>query len=590
MKWKGTVYRLTDIVISPSQFLLDQLQKKYSLKIGNAYVIPNPYKAQSLLNEKKDKYISEEMVFFGRVQYHKGLDQLLRHLSYYWDEGMKLPLKVIGGDGFFAPKNISFTEYLTKKYKKYIDKGLINFTGLLNPKEAYEQMSEAKVIFVPSLFESFSYAVVEAMSNGKLVIASDSGGQREIIQNTKNGLLFEIENHDSFKQAFDHLLQLTDTEIINYGEEAVTRINDYCSYENVYKNKLDAWKIKINNPSQSRIYPFIREIKTKSNKNLANLPSVGSINEPDLLSIVIPYYNMGKWIQETLDSLISVNYTNYEIILINDGSTDEESIKKLEELKDKYPVKIISKNNGGLASARNEGVKYAKGEYLTFLDADDKVAPNYYTKAINILKAYDNVSFVGCWTQFFEGSENLWPTWNPEPPFFLVHNTVNSSALVYKKDDFVRNGLNDPDMVYGMEDYESAIRMVKANCRGVVITEPLFIYRIRADSMSRQFNPDNQNYLYRLITEKNSDFYNMYAKEIFNIVNNNGPAHLYDNPTWNLPPCGFVNINNDISNINFDTNELPIELKQKLMILWKNNKFKKILKLAMKLKLDKLFS
>lgn len=282
---------------------------------------------------------------------------------------------------------------------------------------------------------------------------------------------------------------------------------------------------------------------------------------------------MGNWIKETLDSLININYVHSEIILVNDGSNDPFSIELLNDLEVTYPIKIVHKLNGGLSSARNEGVKYAKGEYLAFLDADDLVHPNYYSKAIEILRNYNNVSFVGAWAQYFEGSDSIWPTWNPEPPFFFMRNTINTSGLVYKRDDFRKYGLNDPDMIYGMEDYESAIRMVKNGCRGVVISEPYFIYRIRPDSMSRQFNFDNQMYLYRLITEKHKDVLEKYGPDIFNIVNSNGPSHLYDNPTWNLPPVGFVNSNNEISQVNFDNSmDIPAELKQKLFQLWRSKK------------------
>ncbi|MFD2659286.1 glycosyltransferase [Paenibacillus thailandensis] len=531
--WIGELEKFSilsaDVVISPSQYLVEQISDRMKVNLSNVHVIPNPYSVDSV--EIFDNYVSDDMVFFGRAHYPKGLDQLISFLKEFWDTGLKSKLRVIGSDGFFSVKNSSFTDYLKKKYKKYVDNGFIKFEGLVPQKEAFEIISEAKVVFVPSLFESFSYAVVEAMARGKLVMASDSGGQREIIDNQVNGFLFDIHDFNSFEKNFSKILELTDSEIISMGLEARDKISKFCSYELVYEKKINLWENVIrSNPKQNnRKYPFIHEFDLKKNTSDENL-----IRDEidDLLSVVIPYYNMGPWIQETLDSLMEVSYNDLEIIIVNDGSNDEYSIEVLNEIEKLYPVKLIHKKNGGLANARNEGVKHARGKYLAFLDADDKVATEYYTKAINILKAYDNVSFVGCWTQYFDGSNGMWITWNPEPPYFLVHNSVNSSALVYKKRDFILHGQNDPKMVYGMEDYESAISMVEANCRGVVITEPLFIYRIRPDSMSRQFNVDNQTYLYRLITDKHREFYSMFSFEIFNILNSNGPAYSFDNPSF----------------------------------------------------------
>ena len=135
-----------------------------------------------------------------------------------------------------------------------------------------------------------------------------------------------------------------------------------------------------------------------------------------------------------------------------------------------------------------------------------------------------------------------WPTFNPEPPFLLVHNTVNSSALVYKKQAFLQAGLNDARMLYGMEDYEGVINMVKQGFQGVVLPEALWNYRLRRNSMARAFTVDKQLYLYRLISEKHADFYATFAADIFNLLNANGPGINYDNPTvfYNLPGTGFI--------------------------------------------------
>lgn len=585
--WIGEMERFcikaADLIVSPSRFLIEKVKENLDFDEQKVVVIPNPYKVP---NSNEDiTFIPNEMIFLGRVQYLKGLDQLISHLSLLWEENVKIPLKVIGADTIFPPKNTTFMEYLKKKYKKYINENLILFEGLLPSAEVQRRLEESHVVFVPSLFESFSYAVVEAMAKGKVVFASDNGGQREIIISGENGFIFSHNNPENFITELKKFLQFSNQEVISIGKKARNRIETLCSYDNVYSLKITAWKNCIENHKHSEVYPFIRNIPHKQSREInQNITS-----EKDLLSIVIPYYNMGKWIQDTLESLRHIKYIDHEIILVNDGSTDEYSLQLLEELKNKYPIRIIHKKNGGLASARNEGATHARGEFLAFLDADDMVTPEYYNKAIEILKTYNNVSFVGSWLRYFEGASGIWPTWNPEPPFFLVHNTVNSSSLVYKKKDFLMYGLNDSDMVYGMEDYESVIRMVESGCRGVVITEPHFIYRVRSDSMSRQFNYDNQSYLYRLITNKHLEFYREYAADIFNIINQNGPAYLYDNPTWPLPPCGFVTNSVDLSNVNMESSELPVELKQRLVQLWSNNKFKKLVKIVFKLKLDRLF-
>lgn len=90
------------------------------------------------------------------------------------------------------------------------------------------------------------------------------------------------------------------------------------------------------------------------------------------LTFIVPVYNVETFLKECLDSIYKVENIKYEVILVNDGSTDG-SLKILKDYKERYPeiTKIIDKTNGGLSSARNAGIRDAKGEYLSFIDSDD---------------------------------------------------------------------------------------------------------------------------------------------------------------------------------------------------------------------------
>ena len=160
---------------------------------------------------------------------------------------------------------------------------------------------------------------------------------------------------------------------------------------------------------------------------------------------------------------------------MNDGSTELESLEKLKPYRKDLTIKIIDTTNKGLAAARNVGAENATGKFLAFLDADDKISPEYYDRAVTTLTQYQNIHFVGCWTKYFGDSTNVWPTFSPEPPLILFHNMVNSSSLIYKTESFLEGGLNDKNMKFqGLEDYESVISMTEKGFRGVVLPEVLF--------------------------------------------------------------------------------------------------------------------
>lgn len=99
------------------------------------------------------------------------------------------------------------------------------------------------------------------------------------------------------------------------------------------------------------------------------------------LSIIVPIYNVEQYLRECLDSLYKIDGIDYEVILVNDGSKDR-SREIMEEFKQSYPERtvIVDKENGGLSSARNAGMRVAKGEYISFIDSDDFIDVQEYKK------------------------------------------------------------------------------------------------------------------------------------------------------------------------------------------------------------------
>ena len=114
---------------------------------------------------------------------------------------------------------------------------------------------------------------------------------------------------------------------------------------------------------------------------------VSSAELTDKISVIIPVYNVEKYLERCVESVMKQIYKNIEVILVNDGSTDG-SFAVAEGLKNKYPqIIIVNKENGGLSSARNAGVKASSGAYIAFLDSDDWVTPDCYEYMLNLAVA-----------------------------------------------------------------------------------------------------------------------------------------------------------------------------------------------------------
>jgi glycosyltransferase involved in cell wall biosynthesis len=201
------------------------------------------------------------------------------------------------------------------------------------------------------------------------------------------------------------------------------------------------------------------------------------------VSVVIPCYNQGHFLNEAVESVLKQSFEDLDIIIINDGSTDTATNSLLAGY-DKPKTRVITTKNQGLAAARNNGIVQAQGEYILPLDADDTIEPSYIEKAAHILDSTPDTGIVYCRARLFGQVETEWllPEYSIEA--MLLDNIIFCSAL-YRRQDWLLVGGYDPGMIYGWEDYDFWLSLIEQG-RGVwKIPEILFSYRVTADSMVR---------------------------------------------------------------------------------------------------------
>src|SRR5258706_5799107 len=172
-----------------------------------------------------------------------------------------------------------------------------------------------------------------------------------------------------------------------------------------------------------------------------------------LVSIITPCYNHGNYLDEAIASIPYSDIGSGEIehIIINDGSTDKQTIDKLNELQRKG-YNVINQNNLGLAAARNNGISGAKGKYIIPLDCDNKLHPNYFTRAIDILEKFESIDVVYGNAQFFGNENILYRPGQFNIVAMLKKNCIDACA-VYRKSMWNKTGGYDEDMpAMGNED------------------------------------------------------------------------------------------------------------------------------------------
>lgn len=196
------------------------------------------------------------------------------------------------------------------------------------------------------------------------------------------------------------------------------------------------------------------------------------------VSIVTAFYNTGNIFWQTFYSIINQTYTDFEWLIVNDGSTKEEAVKILAEVESfDDRVKVINNpQNIGLGNTRNNGVRHSKAEYIFFIDSDDIVEFTFLEKCMICLELNPQFSFVGSYTVAFDAKEYLWQHGFIKPSLFLDTNyAVN--CFVCRKEVFSEvQYMSDKG---GMEDWDFWLHCASKGFWGRTIPEYLYWYRER---------------------------------------------------------------------------------------------------------------
>ena len=226
------------------------------------------------------------------------------------------------------------------------------------------------------------------------------------------------------------------------------------------------------------------------------------MDEQPLISVIVPIYNVEKYLRKCIDSIINQTYRNLQIILVNDGSTDGclDICKEYVSLDTR--VNIVDKKNGGLSSARNAGMKVAEGSFFAFIDSDDWILETTFEKMIKKQKIH-NADLVVCGKMNYIEKTNQYVHGNlfeqdtccnkEDAIKLLLLKSVSAWNKLYKRSLF--EDICYPEGRIG-EDSHIILRLLNKCSKVEIISEELYIYNVRENSiMSSPFKDKDINML-----------------------------------------------------------------------------------------------
>jgi glycosyltransferase involved in cell wall biosynthesis len=210
------------------------------------------------------------------------------------------------------------------------------------------------------------------------------------------------------------------------------------------------------------------------------------------VSVIIPYYNLGDYIEEAIKSVFDSDYEDFEVIVIDDGSTEQSAIDALERSKRRWGNnprwRCVRQDNGGAASARNHACRLANGQAILPVDADNKIRRNYITRSVELLMQNPDVGVVYAWAQRFGIVHNTWEFQPLSIHNMLLANGVEACSLFRKEVWESVGGYCEDCFRYGYEDWDFWLSAIEKGWRFELIPEVMFDYRVRISSMVSNCN------------------------------------------------------------------------------------------------------
>ena len=453
-----------DLLLAPSKHMFDWALANGWKLAENRQVIPCLYKDDAKVSLGAGDIDGSHLIFFGRLETRKGLAVFCEAVN-----------KLTKSDPDHGIRHISFLgkhgQVGVEDSTTYLDRFRAGHSGIkcdiISDFDSFKAIKYIKssrgIVVIPSLLDNFPYTVTEALNEGLPFLASSIGGIPEMVS---PDVLFDPKP--------DSLAAIM---------------------ANRQKVVIKARKLFSNAESQKKWLTLVEE-----NERFLPPPEAVAENDPKpTVSICIPYYNYGKYLPSLCQALTKTKYENIEVVVVNDGSTDPASRKVFDKEKEKYESRgwlFLSKENEGIGATRNYAARYAKGEYLIFVDADNIPYPNMVADFVQGMQR----SGCDCLTCHFTSFSRVEVPAARQIPSYCytpigpcldlgwAENVFGDANFIIKKDVFEKLDGFGIDRDSSWEDWEFLAKLSLSGYQMDVLPRPLVWYRHSEESFSRVTN------------------------------------------------------------------------------------------------------
>ncbi|KAM9982628.1 hypothetical protein ACTFIZ_007168 [Dictyostelium cf. discoideum] len=498
---------MADIIWTPSNYIISWLIKEvgWTIPQENLYLLPflpPPSPSTAITNNKKTSSSIKEIVFFGRLEQRKGivlfcdaLDQLVSNSNYKSLSNLKITFLGRSSEIMVTEPSggkVDATYYIRDRSINWPFE--IKYLDEKSSSQAIEYLTDDlhKLVVIPSLEDNAPYTLYECLYNRIPFIASHQPSMVPLIElNDQPSVLFEIDSK-SLSEKLDQIL-LNGKHLI--GRPIISKEKSESAWLKFYSTTI------VTNSINNRKQFILKSTQQQQQQDL----------QQPLVTICLTHFNRPNFLKQSIESIENQDYKNFEVILVDDGSTSIESIDYLYSLKDKFKEKgwkIIMTENKYLGAARNTAASQAKGKYLMFLDDDNYMYPNAISTYVSIA-TNTNSNVVSSPHSIFNSTntpisndviiQRQWVPLGPSLSVGLFKNCFGDANFFIEKASFNSIGGFTEEVGVGLEDHEILAKLVIQGFKLSVSTEPLLYYRFHDSVNQMIFTTDSKSNQMRYI-------------------------------------------------------------------------------------------
>ena len=397
-KWEPVIIRRAGRVIVPNEFLKQEMRKRYGVE---ALIIRNITNAPLPELPKQTKHLNQEPQESIRIVYTGAIYEA--HFDAF--KNLLKTIKSLGNNY----RLIVYTDQPLDYLKNAGLDGPIEFHPRVSPAEAHQIQKNADILFLPLAFNSPYPEIIRTSAPGK-VADYLATGRPILVHAPADCFVTEYFRKHECGIVVDKL----DETALSIAIKKIDKNPEL--RKKLGKNAIDRVKEEFD----------ISQAKTDFKNCINNLTLPMEVDKTNdsaedfyEVSLIIPTYNRAQYITQAIDSVLRQNINSLEILVVDDGSTDNTK-DVLENYSDK--IRYIRKRNGGVAAARNHGIRLARGKYIAFLDSDDLFRPGKLEKQLQYMNKHPETVLVYCWHKYFR----------PNISFFCAFQ-YRASGKVYPK-------------------------------------------------------------------------------------------------------------------------------------------------------------